>query len=111
MIGMYGIVSYSVTERTHELGVRVALGAGGGSIIGLVLGRGLFLGVAGIGAGVIGALALTRYMESLLFGIRPTDPATYLAVSALLLATALVAAYIPARRALHVDPIQTLRVH
>ena len=111
MIGMYGIVSYSVAERTHELGVRVALGAGGGSILGLVLGRGLLLGVAGIGAGVIGALALTRYMESLLFGIRPTDPATYLAVSALLLATALVAAYIPARRALHVDPIQTLRDH
>ncbi len=111
MIGIYGITSYSVAERTHELGVRVALGAGGDSILKLVLGRGLFLTVAGVGAGVIGAIALTRYMESLLFGIGSTDPITYFGVSVLMLGTALVAAYIPARRALRVDPIQTLRVN
>jgi putative ABC transport system permease protein len=111
VIGIYGIISYSVAERTHELGVRMALGAGGGSLLGLVLARGLLLSIAGVGTGVIGALALTLYMESLLFGIGSTDPATYFAVSTFLLATALVAAYIPTRRALRVDPIETLRVN
>jgi putative ABC transport system permease protein len=89
----------------------MALGAGGGSLLGLVLARGLLLSIAGVGTGVIGALALTLYMESLLFGIGSTDPATYFAVSTFLLATALVAAYIPTRRALRVDPIETLRVN
>ena len=111
MIGIYGIISYSVAERTHELGVRITLGASGSSILRLVLGRGMLLTVAGIGVGVAGALVLTRYMEALLFGIPSTDPITYLTVSLLLTATALIAGYIPARRALRVDPIQTLRVN
>ena len=110
MIGIYGIISYSVAERTHELGVRIALGAGGNSILGLVLGRGILLTVAGIGIGVAGALVLTRHMEALLFGIPSTDPITYLTFSLLLTATALIAGYIPARRALRVDPTQTRRL-
>ncbi len=111
MIGVYGIINYSVAERNHELGVRIALGARRNAILTLVLGRGLMLTLLGVGLGVGGALILTRYMESMLFGIPNTDPATYFLVSMLLLATATAAAWVPARRALGVDPIEVLRTN
>ncbi len=111
MIGVYWIINYSVAERNHELGVRIALGARRNAILTLVLGRGLMLTLLGVGLGVGGALILTRYMESMLFGIPNTDPATYFLVSMLLLATATAAAWVPARRALGVDPIEVLRTN
>ncbi len=111
MISVYGIINYSVAERNHELGVRIALGARRNAILTLVLGRGLMLTLLGVGLGVGGALILTRYMESMLFGIPNTDPATYFLVSMLLLATATAAAWVPARRALGVDPIEVLRTN
>ena len=111
MIGVYGIINHSVAERNHELGVRIALGARRNAILTLVLGRGLMLTLLGVGLGVGGALILTRYMESMLFGIPNTDPATYFLVSMLLIATATAAAWVPARRALGVDPIEVLRTN
>jgi putative ABC transport system permease protein len=108
-VGIYGVTSYSVSQRTHEIGIRMALGARESDVLKLVVGRGLMLGVVGVGLGVAGALVLTRFLASMLYGIRATDPLTYLGVSLLLATVAIVASYIPARRAAKVHPMEALR--
>ncbi len=108
-IGIYGVVAYSVAERTREIGIRVALGAGRGAVVGMVLRRLLVLLVPGVVLGVVGALATTRVLSSLLFEVRPNDPATFFSVAALLAAVAIVAGMMPARRASRVDPLVALR--
>ncbi len=108
-IGIYGVVAYSVAERTREIGIRVALGAGRGAVVGMVLRRLLVLLVPGVVLGVVGALATTRVLSSLLFDIRPNDPATFVSVAVLLAAVAIVAGMMPARRASRVDPLVALR--
>src|SRR4030095_5627549 len=108
-IGIYGVVAYSVAERTHEIGIRVALGAGRADVVGMVLRRLLALLIPGVAVGVIGALATTRVLSSLLFEIRPNDPATFISVAVLLATVAIVAGMVPARRASRVDPLVALR--
>ncbi len=108
-VGIYGVMSYAVTRRTHEIGIRAALGASRGEIVGLVLLQGMRLAAAGMAGGLLAALALTRFMAGLLYGIRPADPATLVAVTLLLGGVALLACYIPARRATAIDPIKALR--
>jgi putative ABC transport system permease protein len=108
-VGVYGVISYAVAQRTRELGVRMALGAGRGQLLRLVLGEGLGLAAWGVAAGVLAALAATRAMRGLLYATSPTDPLTFAAVSLLVLAVAAAAAYLPARRAARVDPMVALR--
>jgi putative ABC transport system permease protein len=108
-VGIYGVTSYSVSQRTHEIGIRMALGARESDVLRLVVGRGLLLGAVGVAIGVAGALLVTRFLSSMLYGIRPTDPLIYLGVSLLLTAVAVMASYIPARRAAKVDPTEALR--
>jgi len=108
-VGIYGVMSYVVGQRTHEIGIRVALGAQPGQIWSLVVGRAARLAVAGIILGLAGSLALTRYLSSLLFDVNATDPFTFGAVALLLVSVALAACYIPARRAMRVDPMVALR--
>ena len=108
-VGLYGVISYSVAQRTTELGVRMALGAQHGSILRLVLRNGATMAIGGIAIGLMASLALTRAIGSLLVGVTPTDPVTFLGVSLLLAAVALIASYIPARRAARVDPMLALR--
>jgi predicted permease len=108
-IGIYGVLAFSVSRRTHEIGVRLALGARPRDVLRLIVGQGMQLVVAGIVLGIGAALALTRLMASLLYGISATDPATFLAVSLLLIIVALLACYLPAQRATRVDPLQVLR--
>jgi putative ABC transport system permease protein len=108
-IGIYGVTAYSVAQRTQEIGVRAALGATGMSLVRLVLARGLVLTWVGLAIGIIGALALTRLMASLLYGVGARDPATMVWVGVLLVAVALVACYVPARRATKIDPLVALR--
>jgi predicted permease len=108
-IGTYGVLSYLVTERRREIGIRVALGASSSGIVRLVLRQGLGLTVGGIVLGVLGALALARVTRSLLFGVSPTDPMTYLLVAGVILAIALVACLVPAQRAMRVDPLVAIR--
>jgi putative ABC transport system permease protein len=107
--GIYGSILYSVQQRQRELGIRMALGAGRVSVVGLILRQGILLTALGVALGVGGALALTRTLESLLFGITPSDTGTFVAVSALLAAVALTASYLPARKASETDPMETLR--
>ena len=108
-VGIYGVMSYTVTQRTHEIGIRVALGAQSRDIWSLIVGRGAKLALAGIAIGFAGALALTRFLSSFLFEVRATDPVTFISVALLLALVALVACYIPARRAIKVDPLVALR--
>jgi putative ABC transport system permease protein len=108
-IGIYGVMSYAVGQRVHEIGIRLALGARAGNVRSLVLRQGLTLVVVGIAVGLMGGVWLTGAMKSLLFGVSPNDPTTFAIVSALLLAVAAAATYIPARRATKVDPIVALR--
>jgi len=108
-IGTYGILSYSVTERTKEIGIHIALGATRGRVLGMVLGQGMRLTVVGLVAGLLASFALTRLLQAQLFNVKATDPATLVAVGAFIAIVALVACYIPAHRAAGVDPIVTLR--
>ena len=108
-IGIYGVMSYMVSQRTREIGIRVALGASRATVLGLVIRNGFGLVVAGLAGGVAAALGLSRLVRSLLFGITATDPATYVGVPLLLAVVALIACYIPARRAASVDPLIALR--
>jgi putative ABC transport system permease protein len=108
-VGIYGVVSYSVNQRTQEMGIRIAVGAERGDVLRLVLGQGARAALLGIAAGIAAALALTRLMASLLFGVSASDPLTFLAVATLLTLVALSASYIPARRAMRVDPMVALR--
>jgi putative ABC transport system permease protein len=108
-IGIYGVMTYWVNQRTHEIGIRMALGAQPGNILQLVIRQSLFMVSVGIGIGLTGAFALTRVMASLLFGVSATDRWTFIMISLLLGGIALLASYIPARRAARVDPIVALR--
>jgi len=108
-IGTYGVIAYSVSQRTQEIGIRMALGASRQDVLRMVVGGGLRLAIAGVLIGMALSLAAGRFISTLLFGVRATDPITFSAVAAALLATAVLAAWIPARRATRVDPMVALR--
>jgi putative ABC transport system permease protein len=108
-VGLYGVVSYSVGQRTHEIGVRTALGATPGSILGLVLRSGIQLAGVGLALGLFAALGLTRFLQSMLYKVSPFDPLSFAVVAVVLAGISLVACWLPARRASHVDPMEALR--
>lgn len=108
-IGLYGVMSYAVARRTNEIGLRMALGAQRRDVLRLVLGHGSALVITGVGIGILGALGLNRFISSMLFGVKPLDPPTFIGVSLILMGVALAASFIPARRAMKVDPIVALR--
>ncbi|MEN9401314.1 MAG: Macrolide export ATP-binding/permease protein MacB, partial [Verrucomicrobiota bacterium] len=108
-LGIYGVLAYDVAQRTREIGVRGAIGASHAQIIGLILRQGLWKTGIGIALGLVGALFISRSMTSLLFGVEPTDPLVYAVVSAVLIVVALLASYLPARRAAKIDPLVALR--
>jgi ABC-type antimicrobial peptide transport system permease subunit len=107
--GIYGVLSYLVAQRTREIGIRVALGATAGAVLSLILKRGAILILIGTAAGLAVAIALTRFIKTLLFDMSATDPATFALIALLLVVVALIASYIPARRAAKVDPMVALR--
>ncbi|HEX3083777.1 MAG TPA: FtsX-like permease family protein, partial [Pyrinomonadaceae bacterium] len=109
IVGIYGVMSYAVTQRTHEIGIRMAIGAQPRDVFKMILGQGMMLTLIGMAAGLLGAFALTRLMTSMLFTVKPTDPITFTTVGLLLLLIALIACYIPGRRATKVDPVNSLR--
>ena len=108
-LGIYGVISYLVSERTHEIGIRLALGAQRSDLLRMVVRQGLGLAIAGAAVGLVCALIVSHLMAGLLYGVRPTDPVTFVGVALLLIGVALLACYIPARRAIRVDPIVALR--
>jgi putative ABC transport system permease protein len=108
-LGIYGVISYMVSERTHEIGIRIALGAESSSILQMILFQGMRLAVAGVVLGLFGALIVSQLMAGLVYGVRPTDPLTFVGVTLLLVAVAVLACYMPARRAVRVDPLIALR--
>jgi ABC-type antimicrobial peptide transport system permease subunit len=109
IIGIYGVISYTVSQRQREIGIRLALGAQGGDVLQMILRQGAKLALVGVAIGIAAALGLTELMRSLLFGVSPQDPLTLASVAALLILVALLASYIPARRAMLVDPAVALR--
>ena len=109
MVGIYGVISYVVSQRTREIGVRMALGADSRDVSRMVLRQGMILAGIGVVVGLVAAVGLTRLMSSLLYGVEATDPVTFGAVAALLVAVALVASYLPALRASRTDPLEALR--
>jgi len=109
-IGLYGLVSFSVNARTSEIGIRLALGAGSDSVVGLVMRQGMRIALAGLAAGVGASLLLTRYLRTMLFGVTGSDPATYLLLATAVVLVSAVACYLPARRATRVDPLTAIRV-
>jgi putative ABC transport system permease protein len=108
-LGIYGVISYMVSQRTHEIGIRVALGAQKWNILRIVVRQALGLAFAGAAVGLVGALIVSRLMAGMLYGVRPTDPLTFAGVALLLIVVALLACYFPARRAIRVDPLVALR--
>jgi putative ABC transport system permease protein len=108
-VGIYGVTSYAVAQRTHEIGIRIAIGAQTRAVHRLVIGQGITLAMVGVSAGLIGAFALTRVLAGLLFGVTATDPLTFTGVAVILLVIALIACWIPSRRAASVDPMIALR--
>jgi putative ABC transport system permease protein len=108
-VGIYGVLNYQVSQRTHEIGIRMALGARKRDVLKLVISEGLLLTAIGVVVGLAGAFGLTRLMSSLLFGVSPADPATFGTISLLLIAVSLLASYIPARHATKVDPMVALK--
>jgi putative ABC transport system permease protein len=109
VVGIYGVMSYSVTQRTHEIGIRMAIGAQPSDVFRMVLSQGMTLAVIGVALGLIGAYGLTRFMTTMLFDVQPTDPATFVVIAVLLVAVALAACYLPGRRATKVEPVVSLR--
>jgi putative ABC transport system permease protein len=109
MAGVYGVVAYAVSQRTHEVGLQIALGASTGGVMRLVLGQGLALGCIGLGLGLAASIAGTRLLESMLFQVRPSDPWVYISVGVTVGVVTLVAGYIPASRAAKIDPMAALR--
>jgi putative ABC transport system permease protein len=108
-IGIYGVISFSVTRRTREIGIRIALGAAGHEVMWMVVGEAVLLASLGVAAGIGAALSLTRVMQGMLFGVSATEPLTYMLVAALLILTGALAAYLPARRAARISPSTALR--
>jgi putative ABC transport system permease protein len=108
-VGIYGVISYLTGQRTHEIGIRVALGASASDVLRMILGEGMRITLVGVGIGIVAALGLTRLITKVIYGVSASDPLTFIGVAILLSGVALLACYIPARRAMRVDPIIALR--